>query len=98
MGFLPVQRAPRKRPLPAMGFFARAPSRKGRVPGQALAPRKRPLPEMGFFAGAPAGNGLLILQFLAFWAFISLHFGRAGLYFLSFPARPLPSANDPCLK
>ena len=98
MGFLPVQRAPRKRPLPAMGFFARAPSRKGRVPGQALAPRKRPLPEMGFFSGAPAGNGLLILQFLAFWAFISLHFGRVGLHFLSFPVKPLPSANDPCLK
>ena len=69
-----------------MGFFARAPSRNGHAPGQALAPRKRPLPEIGFFAGAPAGNGLLasILQFPAFWAFISLHFGRVGLHFLSF--------------
>ena len=48
-----------------MGFFAGAPSRHGRVPGQALAPRKRPLPEMGFFAGAPAGGGLLAGQALA---------------------------------
>ena len=47
------------------------------------------------FISAVTGS---ILQFLAFWAFISLHFGRAGFHFLSFPVKPLPSANDPCLK
>ena len=47
------------------------------------------------FISAVTGS---ILQFLAFWAFISLHFGRAGLHFLSFPVKPLPSANGPYLK
>ena len=38
------------------------------------------------FISAVAGS---ILQFLAFWAFISLHFGFVGVHFLAFwPCRP----------
>ena len=53
----------------------------------------------GLFAQRPY-NGFIsavtgsILQFLAFWAFISLHFGRVGLHFLAFwPCWP----SFPCI-
>ena len=61
-----------------------------------------PLPQVakkGPFAQRP-DNGFIsavtgtILQFLAFWAFISLHFGLVGLHFLAFwPCGP----SFPCI-
>ena len=70
--------------------------------GQLLGPPPQ-VAKNGPFAQRPY-NGFVsavtssILQFLAFWAFISLHFGRVGLHFLLFPVKPLPSADGPCLK
>ena len=49
------------------------------------------LPEMARLPNVLTGS---ILQFLAFWAFISLHFGRVGLHFLAFwPCGP----SCPCI-
>ena len=66
--------------------------------GQLLGPPPQ-VAKNGPFAQRPY-NGFIstvtgsILQFLAFWAFISLHFGLVGLYFLAFwPCGP----SVPCI-
>ena len=66
--------------------------------GQLLAPPPQ-VAKNGPFAQRPY-NGFIravtgsILQFLAFWAFISLHFGLVGLHFLAFwPCR----SSFPCV-
>ena len=57
--------------------------------GQLLGPPPPQVAKNGPFAQRPY-NGFIsavtgsILQFLAFWAFISLHFGLVGLHFLAF--------------
>ena len=57
--------------------------------GQLLGPSPSQVAKNGPFGQRPY-NGFIsavtssILQFLAFWAFISLHFGLVGLHFLAF--------------
>ena len=67
--------------------------------GQLLGPPPPQVAKNGPFAQRPY-NGFIsavtgsILQFLAFWAFISLHFGLVGLHFLAFwPCGP----SFPCI-
>ena len=68
--------------------------------GQLLGPPPH-VAKNGPFAQRPY-NGLIsagtgsILQFLAFWAFISLHFGRVGLHFsFHFRSSPCPLQTTP---
>ena len=67
--------------------------------GSELGPPPPQVAKNGPFAQRPY-NGFIsavtgpILQFLAFWAFISLHFGLAGIHFLAFwPCGP----SFPCI-